>query len=308
MSAFEIGVCSWCIDRHDALRAIAVAGELGLGAIQLGFFTKKAVEEAHASAILDALQRFEHKVIAKSPSPQPVVLPLSSPSVQEGEGDVSRALSVAGTFIAFEGEDYSSIERIAATGGFGFDDAYADRLAIVRKVASLTKAIGVSSVAVHAGTVPVDDSSLFYRNLIERVREVADVLAGSGLRLLLETGREPAERLLKFIKEVGRLNVAINFDPANFVVYGSDDPVRAVTQLKGMIELVHLKDAKRSAKPGVEYGKPAPFGSGEAEVARVISKLRATGYRGPLLLESDTREGGLDTLRGAADYLRSMFA
>lgn len=276
MSAFEIGVCSWCIDRHDALRSIAIAGELGSGAIQLGFFTKKAVEEADA----DAIQKNANQ----------------------------HRLRLAGTFIAFEGEDYSSIERIAATGGFGFDDAYADRLAVVRRVASITKAIGVPSVAVHAGTVPADDSSLFYRNLLERVREVADVVAGNSLRLLLETGREPAERLLKFIKEAGRPNVAINFDPANYVVYGSDDPVRAVTQLKGMIELVHLKDAKRSAKPGVEYGKPAPFGSGEAEVARVISKLRATGYRGPLLLECDTREGGLDTLRGAADYLRSMFA
>jgi sugar phosphate isomerase/epimerase len=58
----------------------------------------------------------------------------------------------------------------------------------------------------------------------------------------------------------------------------------------------------------VDYGRAAAFGTGDVQIARVVSKLRATGYRGPLLLEVDTRESGLDAVRNAADYLRTMLA
>lgn len=275
MNPFEIGVCSWVIDRHDVMRSLGVAAELGFRAVQIGFFTRKSLEEADAEIIVEFARR--------------------------------SGLTIVGTFLAFEGEDYSSIERIAATGGFGWDEAYDERRAQTVQALHLTRKLAAPSLAVHAGTLPEGDSPHDQR-LIERVREAADVAQADGLRLLLETGRESADRLSQFLGVVDRANIAVNFDPANFVVYGSDEPVRAVVRLKGLIDLVHLKDAKRSFSPGREFGAPAPFGSGDAEVARIVSKLRTTGYRGPLLLECDTRTGGLDLLRGAAEYLRSMFA
>jgi sugar phosphate isomerase/epimerase len=53
-------------------------------------------------------------------------------------------------------------------------------------------------------------------------------------------------------------------------------------------------------------GRPASLGAGDMQIARVISKLRATGYRGPLLIECDTSKTGLDAIRNAADYLRTL--
>ena len=72
--------------------------------------------------------------------------------------------------------------------------------------------------------------------------------------------------------------------------------------------LVHVKDAVRSSRPGVDYGRPAPLGAGDVQIARVVSKLRATGYGGPLLIECDTRETGPDAIRNAAEYLRSLLS
>ena len=100
--------------------------------------------------------------------------------------------------------------------------------------------------------------------------------------------------------------MAVNFDAGNFVIYGTDDPVRAVTTLAERIENVHLKDARRSARPRFEYGRSAPLGSGDANIPGVISALTATGYAGPLLVECSSREGGIDAVRTAVNRVREM--
>jgi len=275
ITQLPIGVCGWCLDRYDVRRSIEVAGrDLGLRFTQVGFFTERAVRSADAAAIVEAAR--------------------------------SADVTLVGAFVAFEGEDYSSITRIAETGGFTPDEVYASRLAVTRSVADLAAVTGCPSVSVHAGTVPPEIISPLYTKLVGRVREVADYTAERGLQVLLETGRESADALLRFIDAVGANNVGVNFDPGNFIIYGTDEPAAAVAKLKNRIALVHLKDAVRSVRPGVDYGRPAPLGAGSVQIARVVSKLRATGYRGPLLIECDARETGLDAIRNAADYLRTL--
>jgi sugar phosphate isomerase/epimerase len=285
-----IGVCSWCIDRHDVCRGIEVAGrELGLRFAQIGFFSEHDAQTADAAAIIEA--------------------------------KCDANVSLVSSFVAFEGEDYASIARITATGGFMPDDESESRLALTSRVALVAALVGCTSVSVHHGTIPSDETSPNYDTLLTRVRTAADYAEEVGLRLLLETGREPADVLLRFIDAADRINIGVNFDPGNFIIYGTDEPAATVTKLKDRIELVHLKDAFRSARPGVDYGRPfkdplaptlkgvgADFGAGDVQIARVISKLRATGYGGPLLIECDTRETGLDAIRNAADYLRTMLS
>ena len=275
MKDLEVGVCGWVIDRHDVLRGIeAAGGELELGVIQIGFFTEQAVYGADADAIVRAA--------------------------------VSAGVTLTSSFVAFEGEDYSTIATIAKTGGYTPDAAYPTRLALTERVADLTASMGCKAVAVHVGTIPSDPSSPTYSKLAARVREVADLLANRSLRLHIETGRESAEILYGFLTTVHRENVAVNFDCGNFIVYGTDDPVAAVSLFQGRIENVHLKDALRSVHPGLEYGQPAMIGSGDARIARVVNQLALTGYRGPLLIECRTGDGGLDDIRSAVDYVRSI--
>jgi sugar phosphate isomerase/epimerase len=271
----RIGICSWCIDRHDVLPAIQVAGgELDVRVVQLGFFTAAALEQAKADTIRETAR--------------------------------AAKVSLAGVFIGFEGEDYSSIDRIAATGGYAPDDLYAERLVLTRDAASLAASLGCPCVAVHAGTMPSDHTSPLHIKLVHRTRDVADVLAEHGVRLLLETGRESIDTLLGFMAGVDRENVGVNFDPGNLVIYGTDEPADAVAKVSGRVDIVHVKDAKRSARPGIDYGQPMPLGTGDAQIPRVLGKLRATGYDGPLLVEIPARGSDLQRLRGAIDYLHSL--
>jgi sugar phosphate isomerase/epimerase len=273
MTPEAIGVCSWSLDRHDSLGAIRAAADLGIGVVQVGFFTAADLRAAKSIRIAQAARE--------------------------------AGVRLAGVFLAFEDEDYSSIARIAETGGLMPDDRAASRLALVREAAEIASALGCSSVAIHAGTVPRDANSGAYRKLGDRVGQAADIAREFGLQLSLETGRESIDRLLTFVNGTGRANIAINFDPANLVLYGVDEPARVVTKLRGRIDNVHVKDAKRSDRPGETLGTTIAIGTGEAEIPRVISKLRIIGYDGPLLIE--TRRGDdVHAVRDAAAYLRTL--
>jgi len=275
MEPLAIGICSWSIDRHRPLDALrTAAGDLGVRAVHLGFFD-------------------EETLAATTPA-----------DVDRVTGDCG--IEISATFAAFHGEDYSSMQAIAATGGLMPDEHVEARLDYLRRVSAFNVALGVPLLAVHVGTVPPDSGSEDYRKLAARTARAADLLAGNDLRLLLETGRESARALADFIDAVGRPNVAVNYDPGNLLLYGTDDPVRAVTTLRERIEHVHLKDALASDRPGETWGSECTLGSGQASIARVVSKLRSGGYTGPLVVERTAGRGDPGTLADSIDYLRSL--
>ena len=275
MTALTLGVCSWAIDRHDVLRAIEVAGSVGgIQALQVGFFTEESLRTTDPSAIATAAR--------------------------------NAGIALTSSFLAFEDEDYGSIGRIAETGGFGWDEVFEKRLAIMRDVAALTVEMACRAVAMHVGTIPPDSADPVHVKLVERTRLTADLLADNNLALHLETGREPAQTLLRFLQEVDRPHVGVNFDPGNFVIYGTDHPVEAFAHLNRHIEVVHLKDAVRAADPGKNFGRPAPLGTGEACIARIVGRLRALKCPAPLLIECSRQDAGEQTVRSATEFLRSM--
>ncbi len=270
-----VGVCSWSLDRNDCLCAIEIAShELHVSVMQLGFFSRESLVQSNADQICR---------LSKSAN-------LHIPSV----------------FIGFENEDYSSIESITASGGLLPDEFYNQRLAMMRDAVDIAVDTHVPTIAIHVGTIPNDTSSPNFMKLVDRCSEVAQILADKGLQLLLETGRESIDTLQQFIQAVGRDHVAVNYDPGNLMIYGVDDPVKAVSKLKGCIEMVHLKDAKMSENPGVDYGQATAMGTGDVQIPRVISKLRTIGYTGPLLIENNIREGGLQPIKDGIKYIRSM--
>jgi len=275
MKPLEIGVCSWSLAIKDLGKTLeTIRQELGLRVVQVGFFGEAIPTQAEHDRIAELVK--------------------------------ASGLEASATCIGFVGEDYSTIQRIAATGGFVPDDLFDLRYRQTLSVADLTRRMGLTRLALHVGFVPHDRSSPAYRTMVDRLRRVTDGLGERGITLLMETGQEPADALVRFIDDVGRPNVRVNFDCANMVLYGAGDPVEAVEILGDRIAHVHMKDATWSSTPGKTWGQEVPLGDGDADIPRVVSKLRAIGYRGPLVIE---REGGtnrLGDIRDAAELLQSL--
>ena len=276
MQPLEIGVCTWSIDRHDPVASLAQArNKLALGVAQIGFFGGAAVEAADPARIRAAA--------------------------------VETQVALAAAFVGYDDQDYSSIEALTRTGGLIPDDHWSARLDLTLRAGVVTRGLGLDKLGIHVGTIPTDRNGPAFGRLVERTQRVADGLREQGLTLLIETGPDPADLLVTFLEALARPNVMVNFDPANIVAYGSGDPVEAVSQLRGRVALVHVKDAVASKRPGVDWGSEVFPGTGEADIPRVISKLRAGGYRGPLLIERRTG-GGVGDIAECVEYVQSLIA
>jgi sugar phosphate isomerase/epimerase len=196
-------------------------------------------------------------------------------------------ITVTVVFCGFEGESYADIPTVRKTIGLVPEETRAARLQETKEIADFTKALGVDVVAMHIGFVPEDPDDPRYAPLVAAAQEVCDYCAGNGQRFHLETGQESADGLLRFIQDVGRDNLAINFDPANMILYGSGEPIAALRQVGAYVKSVHCKDAKWAANPGQEWGEEMPLGQGDVGIENFLRTLKDLGYDGPLTIERE---------------------
>ncbi len=190
-------------------------------------------------------------------------------------------------------ENYATLETIRQTGGFVPDATWPDNWKHIQTIATVAGDLGLQCVSGHAGFIPPEAGSEAFRKLSQRVGQVADCFAQRGLTLLLETGQETATTLDQFLGALqanGHTNVAVNFDPANMILYDKGDPIAALKQLMPHVRQVHIKDARRTATPGT-WGKEVPVGQGEVDWPAFLKVLQAAGYQGNLVVE---REAGQD--------------
>ena len=124
--------------------------------------------------------------------------------------------------------------------------------------------------------------------LTDRLKYVRDLCADAGIGLTLETGQETADDLAEMLTNLP--GVYVNFDPANMILYGKGDPVRAVGILAPWIRHVHIKDAKYAKVPGA-WGEEVEWTKGEVNADAFIAALDKIGFTGYLAVE---REAGND--------------
>ncbi|MCI0459779.1 MAG: sugar phosphate isomerase/epimerase [Gemmataceae bacterium] len=199
----------------------------------------------------------------------------------------SSGLNIATLFVGYDEQSYQDIPTIARTVGLAVPALRSHRLAVTLACSDLAREIGISTLTTHLGFFPEGPE---YRVLVETVRQVADHCVAHGQTFHLETGQEPAEELLRFLSEVDRPNVGVNFDPANFLLYGSDHPLHALEVLGPHVRGVHCKDGLRPTEPGC-LGLEVPLGGGQVNFPVMLARLQTLGYSGALVIE---RESGAD--------------
>ena len=184
-------------------------------------------------------------------------------------------------------DDYSTLESIRRTGGLVPDEHWEENKAIIAKVVKLTAEWKAPYMMLHAGYINHADPVGFAK-LTDRLKYVRDLCADAGIGLTLETGQETADDLAEMLTNLP--GVYANFDPANMILYGKGDPVRAVGILAPWIRHVHIKDAKYAKVPGA-WGEEVEWTKGEVNADAFIAALDKIGFTGYLAVE---REAGND--------------
>jgi len=269
--ADRLAVCSWSLEPSTADELIEKMQQIGINKMQL-----RLDRLANESEWADAGKKLQ---------------------------DAGMGL-IGGMFPAV-GEDYSTLESIARTGGVVPDDTWPKTWDIVQKIAPIAGELGIDYVMFHAGFLPHEESDPNFKKLLGRVQQVADAFGEHGAKVGLETGQEDAPTLRTFFQHVDRPNVTINFDPANMILYDKGDPVESLKVLSKHLGQVHIKDAKRTTQPGT-WGQEVVVGTGEVDWPAFFSTLDESGYDSYLVIEREAGDDRVGDIRKAKEHVLSV--
>ncbi len=171
-----------------------------------------------------------------------------------------------------------------------------DGLPDLEKQARIAQETGIDACATYV--LPSSDLPFIENwNLhVQRLRPVAEILAGHGLRFGLEfvapyhlRRKWPHEfvftagQMLELAADVGE-NVGLLVDC--FHVHTAGDTWGSIATIPGSrIVLTHLNDAPRIPLADVEDGQRVLPGEGAIDIAAFVTALKRTGYDGPMSLE-----------------------
>jgi len=214
-------------------------------------------------------------------------LPLSGAAQAWKQTAAAASFTIHTVFAAYNGESYADLAAVQSTVGFVPQKTRSEREARTYAVTDFARELEAPGIATHIGFVPEDSDDPVYQAVREMVRRIAD--HARPLTFALETGQESASVLLEFLKDVNRPNLGINFDPANMILYGTGDPIAALTVLAPHVLSVHAKDGTWPAGQG-ELGHETPLGKGAVGIPNFLAKLRETGYRKPVFIERESSD------------------
>ena len=227
-------------------------------------------------------------------------------SIDKQRSDIEELLAsgkwqISSTLFNSRYDDYSTLESIRATGGLVPDEHWEENRVLVEKVIRLSAQWKSPYVMLHAGFINHADKVGFAK-LTDRLKYVRDICADAGTELTLETGQETADDLAAMLVDLP--GVYVNFDPANMILYGKGDPVRAVKILAPWIRHVHIKDATYSKVSG-QWGDEVEWTKGEVNADAFIAALDEIGFAGELAVEREAGENRAGDIAAAIEDLKS---
>lgn len=189
-----------------------------------------------------------------------------------------------------------------------------------KRILDLAKDLETDVVTTHIGVVPEDPAHPRYSVMQEACGQLAAYADEMQAHFAIETGPEKAATLKKFLDGLHSTGVAVNLDPANFVMVTGDDPVQAVYTLKDYIVHTHAKDGRRLAvrDPEVLYGMvesemlndpsyiELPLGEGDVDFPNYLKALHEIGFKGFLTIEREVGDDPEKDIGAAVKFLESL--
>ncbi len=234
---------------------------------------------------------------------QLALLPLLQQSAWSGCGEFLRdsGITVLSGMFEASGEDYSTLETIAKTGGLRKDSMWSSTEENAIQVADIATQMQIPLVTFHAGFIPEDDC-IERTTMLNRLRTLADIFGSSGIKLGLETGQERAKNVVCLLEELSHPLLGVNFDPANMILYGRGNPLEAIQMLAPWVMQVHIKDAIPSKTKG-EWGTEVPVGEGEVDW---LTFLKCVPDEVNLVIERESGEDRVQDIQRAKKMLERI--
>ncbi len=190
----------------------------------------------------------------------------------------------------------------------GHSDLVSDEgVAEFRKALDLCRALEITMITTSTGGhADTSGGNLDQQRdaFLQRIGPLADEAAADGITVCLEThGGLLATGAISadLVRQIGRPNVGINYDPGNVIFYGDTRPETDIASAIDLIRHLHIKDQVGGA--GV-WNFPE-IGTGEVDYQPIFAALDAAGFDGPCSVELEFQGEPWPTL---AEVNRAMAA
>jgi len=203
------------------------------------------------------------------------------------------------------GEDYSTLESIRQTGGLVPDGTWEQNWSNLQATVKTVSQMDLKFVMFHAGFVPHDVSNPTFVELVDRIRQAARLFAEAGITLGCETGQETGPDLRAFLEHLDQPNVAVNFDPANMILYNNGDPIDALRLIAPWVKSTHLKDANLTSVPGT-WGEEVVLGTGQVDWKSYFRTMAEIGFEGDFCIEREAGNQRIEDIRAARVFVENL--
>ena len=220
----------------------------------------------------------------------------------------SSGVAIDTLFVGFDGQDYTDRRTIAATVGLVRPEFRTHRFAVARQYLPLARELNAASLSLHLGFLPDDPNHPDYVATATELRKFLDDCAAARLSVRLETGQESGASMLRLIQVVDHPYLRVNFDPANFLLYGTDVPGQALGILRPFVHGVHCKDAvpRTPDQPPEALGREVPLGQGLVDLPGLLNDVIVNGFRGPFVIERESGTDRIADVLAARAYLEGL--
>ena len=165
--------------------------------------------------------------------------------------------------------------------------------------------VGIPAVHAHFGFIPENPRDILYSEFIDIMKEMANYGLERGVELRFETGQETPITLLRTFNDIASKNLSINFDPANFSMYGKGNVVDALELLGKYVKSLHAKDGISVTEPN-KLGKEVPIPKGEVDFPRIIRILKEINFEGHITIECEMDNRNPDYYQKTIKYLEDL--
>lgn len=160
------------------------------------------------------------------------------------------------------------------------------RTAELKRGAEISAWLGINDMATHVGFLPPNPKDPNYLGAVDALRDITDFAGERQVYFNFETGQETPMVLLRCFQDIGNLNLGINLDPANLLLYGNANPVDALDIFGRYVRGVHAKNGEYPTN-GYELGEEKALGEGRVNFPELVPKLKSYGYTGALTIERE---------------------